>query len=197
MPARPKVTRDDIANAALAIVREEGHEHLTARAVAARLGCSTQPVLYHFASMDELRTATYQAADELHSTFLTDGIEGEEEPLLALGQNYVRFAHDEPQLFRFLVQSGAFDGKGLMTLVEDPALSSLVGMVQEATDLGADQAKAVFLAMFVAAHGFASLVANNAVSYDEAQVATVLEAAFIGALQSSAEATAAAQTERD
>jgi len=183
MSARPKVSRDDIAQAALALVRERGHEHLTARAVAMRLGCSTQPVLYHFASMDELRAAAYRAADELHSSFITSGIEAADEPLRYLGENYVRFARDEPHLFRFLFQSGAFDGQVLASLVDDPAILPLVDMVRKAADLDTQGAREVFLTIFVAAHGLASLIANNAVNYDEAQVAGVLDAAFAGALQ--------------
>ena len=41
----PKVvtSRNEIAQAAFEIVREEGHEFLTVRHIAERLGCSTQP----------------------------------------------------------------------------------------------------------------------------------------------------------
>ena len=37
------------------LVREQGFEALTARNLSKRIGCSTQPILYHFADMKELR----------------------------------------------------------------------------------------------------------------------------------------------
>ena len=43
MPPRPKVTREQIVNGALALVRRGGEAALTAKALAAELACSTQP----------------------------------------------------------------------------------------------------------------------------------------------------------
>ena len=48
MSPRIVTTRDEIAQAAFEIVREEGHEALTVRHIAERIGCSTQPLLYHY-----------------------------------------------------------------------------------------------------------------------------------------------------
>ena len=54
MPPKAKVTRDMILEAAFALVRQEGHSALNARALARKLGCSTQPILYNFATMEAL-----------------------------------------------------------------------------------------------------------------------------------------------
>lgn len=181
MARSARIARDDIVAAAVELVRDEGHERLSVRALAERLGCSTQPILYQFPSMADVRREAYRAADELHTAAITDGIERDDNPLLALGRNYVRFAHEQPRLFRFLFQSGEFDGRGLMALVADPQASPLVGLVRQATGLCEQDARSVFLAIFVAAHGLASLLANNAMPYDERLVEQVLEASFVGA----------------
>ncbi len=55
MPAKTKVTKEMIIDAAFAIAREEGAENINARTVLKRLHCSTQPVMYHFATIEELR----------------------------------------------------------------------------------------------------------------------------------------------
>ena len=49
MPAKAKVTKEMIVDAAFAIAREAGVERINARTVSERLHCSTQPVMYHFA----------------------------------------------------------------------------------------------------------------------------------------------------
>ena len=172
-----------MVRAAVALVREEGAERLNARALASRLGCSTQPILYQFGSMQELRRETYAAADALHSAFITEGVEAAESPLMQLGLNYVRFACEEPRLFRLLFQTDAFDGQDLSSLVASPDVSELVALVAQTAGMDESQARRVFLVIFVAAHGYASLLANNALTYDEAQVAGVLDAAYAGALQ--------------
>ena len=55
MPAKAKVTKEMIVDAAFAIAREAGAENINARTVSERLHCSTQPVMYHFATMEELK----------------------------------------------------------------------------------------------------------------------------------------------
>ena len=75
MPPKPKVTRDDIVSAAFELVRTLGHEQLNTRKLASALGCSTQPLLYWFASMEEIRRETYVAADGFHTGFIMEGIE--------------------------------------------------------------------------------------------------------------------------
>lgn len=183
MARTARISRDDIVAAAVELVRMQGHGCLNVRTLAAALGCSTQPVLYHFATMDEVRAATYEAVDELHSVFLTAGLEIAADPLMQLGLNYVRFAHEEPHLFRFLFQTNAFGGQDLATMVAAPEVRELVGIVAQSADMDLLHAQQVFLTIFVAAHGFASLVANNSLQYDETQVANVLEAAYTGTLQ--------------
>jgi hypothetical protein len=147
------------------------------------LGCSTQPVLYHFATMDEVRASAYRAIDELHTAYLMTGLESAADPLMQLGLNYVRFAHEESQLFRFLFQTNAFGGQDLTALVAAPEVGELVALVAQESGMEEAQAQRVFLTIFVAAHGYASLLANNALPFDEAQAASVLEAAYVGALQ--------------
>ena len=47
MPAKAKVTKEMIIDAAFEIAKEMGAENITARTVSQKLCCSTQPVLYH------------------------------------------------------------------------------------------------------------------------------------------------------
>lgn len=53
MPPKAKVTKDMIINAAINVVREAGVENINARTVAKKLNCSTQPVMYHFETIEE------------------------------------------------------------------------------------------------------------------------------------------------
>lgn len=193
--SRPATTtREAIIDAGVELVRELGHEQLNARALAKRLGCSTQPVLYQFANMDELRHAVYDAADARHSAFLASGMADAPDPLLQMGLNYVRFASQEPELFRFLFQTDGLGQRDVAALVASPDASPIVQQVASESGLGRDEALQVFLAIFVCAHGFASLLANNALSYDEQRVADVLTSAFAGAVANAAPASLSARS---
>ena len=181
MPPKSKITKDMILSAAFEIVRQSGHESLNVRAIAEKLGCSTQPVLYHFKTVDDIREAVYQAADDYHTRYISpDGDAAD--PLLALGLNYVRFGREEANLFRFLFQTNRFNGADMNALTGEPAVAGLVGLVAEGAGCGEREARALFATLFAVAHGLASLMANNAMAYDEAEAAAALTDVYLGML---------------
>ena len=131
MPARVKVTKEMILDAAFPVARETGAESINARTVSERLNCSTQPVMYHFATIEALKRAVYAKADRYHSEYLMDLKRPSNGAMLGIGLNYIRFAMEEPHLFRFLFQSDFFDGTMLLELIDaeelTPVLSTMGG----------------------------------------------------------------------
>ncbi len=182
MPPKPRVTRQMVLDAAFALVREKGVESLSARAVAEALGCSTQPVMYNFRTVEELRDAVYQMADDFHTRFIMPSDDSAQNPLMELGLNYIRFGAQEPSLFRFLFQTGRLGGGGIDDLMRDPENAGLVGMVGEAVGCSPAQAREAFSLLFITAHGMASLLANNAMAYNQQECARILALAWAGAL---------------
>ena len=92
--------------------------------------------------------------------------------------------HEEKNLFRFLFQTNQFGGMDMGALMENPALSGILLLLTKRVGCDADQAREMFLALFVTAHGLASLLANNAMEYDEEQCRSILENGFLGMLAS-------------
>ena len=181
MSPKAKVSKEAIVSAAFDLIRTEGHEALNTRALAAALGCSTQPLLYHFPSMEHIRRAAYRKVDDYHSRFLMEGLETSDNPLLQLGLNYVRFGHEEPRLFRFLFQTNEYGGQSLDDLLDTPEIAQIMSLVATQAGVDAQAAHMVFLSLFIAALGYASLLANNAIDYDETLVAAVLTSTYMGA----------------
>lgn len=182
MPPKAKITREQIVGAAFAVAREAGAENISARSVAQKLNCSTQPVLYHFATIGELKRAAYMQADQYHTEYLLRAAEPQHDALLEISLNYIRFAIQEPQLFRFLFQSGCAAENNLLEMIDSEALVPVLSAMQAAAHMGMEQMKAVFLTVALFAHGYASIIANNALEYDESVVAAHLERAYRGAV---------------
>ena len=182
MPARAKVTREMIVDAAFAVARETGAESISARTVSERLNCSTQPVMYHFATIEELKRAVYAKADRYHSEYLMDRKSPQKGVMLGIGLNYIRFAMEEPHLFRFLFQSDYFSGKTLLELIDAEELLPVLTAMQSALGISMEQTKTVFITVFLFAHGYASIIANNELKYDEDTINSHLERAYRGAI---------------
>ena len=178
MPRKPATTKEAIVNAAFELVRKEGLDALTARALAAALGCSTQPIMYQFPNLQDLRELVYQRADELHTQYILAG-----EDLLGIGMRYIQFAAEEPSLFKLLFQSGHFDGIGLQDLIQAPEAAPLLEVAGLALDGDRSVVAKHFEALYVAVHGYASLVANNAMTYDPEAAKQTLIAIAEGLLQ--------------
>ena len=103
MPPKVKITKEDIVNAAVEIVRKSGDQAINARDIANVLGCSTQPIFSNFASMDELRLAVVEKADILCNQYMEREVASGKYPAYkANGMAYIRFAKEEKELFRLL-----------------------------------------------------------------------------------------------
>jgi AcrR family transcriptional regulator len=173
-------------NAAIEVAKQSGYESITARTVSAQLDCSTQPVMYHFSTIDALKRAVYDAVDNRHTEFLMT-VPPEQDPILGIGLNYVRFAVEEPQLFRFLFQSGYAEENSLLEMIDSEALRPVLAAMQEGTGLSMEKTRQVFLTVALFAHGYASIIANNHLEFDEKLIAEHLERTWNGAMLAAAQ----------
>lgn len=182
MPPKAKITRDMILNAAFEVARETGADHINARTVAKKLNCSTQPVMYHFSTIAELKKAVYEKTDRYHTEYLMNVENQQKGVMLGIGLNYIRFATEEPHLFCFLFQSGFVAENSLLEMIESEELTPIISTMQEVTGLNAAQTKEFFLTLSMFVHGYASIIANNALEYDEEIIRSHLRRACRGAI---------------
>lgn len=181
MPPKAKITREMIIDAAFEIIRNTGVETVNARTVSKKLNCSTQPVMYHFKTIEELKRAVYEKSDEYHSAYIMDIHSNN--PMKDIGLNYIQFAVKEKNLFRFLFQSNEFLGKNISELINAEELQPIIAILSQETAVNAEQAKIIFRSLFLIAHGYASMFANNEMEYDEQTVLSDLGLIFDGAVK--------------
>lgn len=182
MPPKPKITKEMIIDAGFHIARTQGADKITARNISQQLNCSTQPVLYYFSTVEEIKKAVYQAVDEYHSGYIMNMEKNYKNSMLTIGMNYIRFAIEESNLFQFLFQSNEFTETGIMELVQKEDVVPGITVLQEATGTSTESAKEIFTTLFIFAHGYASLFANNEMTYDETEIRDKLEKVFRGAI---------------
>ena len=114
-----------------------GTAGLTAKTMADELGTSTQPIFTGFGSMDSVRQEVYVAAMRVYDRYTDAGLK-EKIPFLGVGMQYIRFAREEPELYRFLFltpaqgqESGTMRSmRHLQTLVR-PTLMHIYRMTEE------------------------------------------------------------------
>ena len=182
MPPKAKITKEMVIDAAFEVARAKGAENINARTVAQNLGCSTQPVMYHFATIEELKRAAYEKADHYHTEYLMNISETQKEIMLGIGLNYIRFAVEEPNLFRFLFQSGFGVENSLLEMIDSEGLTPVLSAMQAAMKMNMGQTKEVFVTLALFVHGYASIIANNSLEYDETLITLHLKRVYTGAM---------------
>lgn len=99
MARKTTFTRDDVIEAALAVLEADGVAAVTARRVADTMGASTAPVYSNFGNMDELLDAVVR---EVGKAMVLDYCRRPwtDDLFLSMGVGFVHFAQDHPQLYR-------------------------------------------------------------------------------------------------
>ena len=178
MPPKVKITKDEIINAALEIVRINGEQAINARSIAATLNCSTQPVFSNFSSMESLRLAVAQRADLLCREYIRREVEsGEYPPYKASGLAYIRYAKEERELFKLLYMCDRFGEP----LPEGNQIHNDMEMiVQKNTGMDEQSSKLFHLEMWAFVHGIATMFATGFLDLDWELVSRMLSDAYLG-----------------
>ncbi len=108
--------------------------------------------------------------------------ETQEDIMLGIGLNYIRFALEEPYLFRFLFQSGFAAHNSLLEMVNSEELIPVISVMQEEMGMNIEQTKEVFITLALFVHGCASIIAGNSLEYDEKLITPHLERVYTGAI---------------
>ena len=178
MAPRVKVTGETVVNAAVEVVRECGAQALNARALAARLGCSTQPIFSYFASMEELRRAVAQRAEALCGEYVREETErGEFPPYKAGGMAYIRFAKEERELFKLLYMC---DRTGEPIPEGSELTEQMEVLVHRNTGLDGLAVKRFHLEMWAFVHGIAAMLATGFLDLGRELISTMLTDAYQG-----------------
>ena len=179
MPPKPRYTREQIVEAALDLVSEEGMEHLTAREIGKRLGSSSQPIFTAFKDMEELRGAVYAAASHRLAMFASQSA-GYTSAFKQTGMLIILFAIQEPKLFQLLLMSEADEPTSFERMLELRGASPdvLISLVSSEFDLTFDEAKALFQHMWLYTYGIAVLCATKMCTFTEEELHQKIGANF-------------------
>lgn len=178
-----RVTKEEVLDAALALVREQGEAALSARAVAQRAGCSVQPIYSLFGDMGELVRQLYDHArawaEAYHRAHAGDGCNLFE----SNGLSHLRLAREERPLFHFLYLSPHMEARGFEEVFESVAVDGVLQCIEELGGLSPEAARTLYLHMIVYTHGMAAMLATGA-DFDDGELHERMDEAFRGLLAS-------------
>ena len=177
MPPKPKIAKEDIAACALNIIRRNGIGALTAKAVSAEMKCSTQPIFWYYSGMKELKEDLYKEAIALFDAGLKVSIEGVS-PYKSIGLNYIRFAAEEKECFKWLFMSGNNNDRDILS--SHAAIPYVLDVLEKTENITGSQARAVFEEMWMLVHGIATMIATETAQFSEDKIQQMLTDVYRG-----------------
>lgn len=173
MARKKTITRTQILSAAYALVVEEGFKHFTARNIAKRMGCSTQPIYLEFKNMADLKQAVLNEIKETLNTkmsrrFTTD-------PIVDLGLAYINFALENPALYRAVFIEDHFGVQDMREFALKTALTRLNDYAP-AANITEEQKQNTITGLWIVATGIANLMAPNFIEISREQMIEILQA---------------------
>lgn len=178
MPPNFKFTKEEILKSALDITREKGMSALTARSLAARLGCSVKPIFGLFRNMEQVQQEVFLAANSMYQNYLQEDMsKGEYPPYKASGIAYIRFAKEEKELFKLLFMR---DRSSEEKKQNNEEIKQIIELIEKNTGLNKEDAYLFHIEMWLYVHGIATMIATSYLDWDMEFISKALTDGYIG-----------------
>ena len=158
MPPKARITKEEIIETTVNLVRDGGVESINARAIASSLNCSTQPIFSNFTSMEELEEATIKAAYGIYLSFIENEMKNGKYPMYkSYGMAYIRFAKEEKNLFKLLFMRDRTEEDISLS----PDFEESVQLIMKANNVSENIAQLIHLEMWTCVHGIGTMLVTS------------------------------------
>lgn len=172
MPPKVKFQKQEVVAAALRVVARGGIDAVSAREVAKELGVSVGPIFTWFETMDQLKAAVYQQAKERYREYIERGL-AEPVPFLGVCRQYIRFAKEEPELYKLLFLTRPGTGSDGATAAMRFSRELVRPSIMRIYHMDADTADKYFRDLWLAAFSFATLIVMDDCPYTDEEMLAV------------------------
>jgi len=172
MGRRTLITKEIILETALQMLIRDGYGAITVKSLAAQIGCSTQPIVWHFENMTSFRKAFYEYCVDFAKGQFTVWNGSLDELLTETARGYITIACNMPHLFRFVFVDNK-DACGKSDVVQKLQLDNTKKIIRLLCDekrLTESQAASFLMNYEFYIHGIASYTASGFVNFPEEEI---------------------------
>ncbi len=174
MSRKQTITKEKLLDSAFELVREKGSLELSARHLAERAQCSTQPIFRIYTNMAEMEDDLFLKCVGYFSDFFTEAESISDVPFVNFGMNYINFAKKEPHLFRLLFLESNRLNKSSYDIVNGGKNNFVIREIRRIPGIGPDEAESVFMKVWLFIHGIACMVIRDDFDISETETISLL-----------------------
>lgn len=180
MPPKEKVSKAMIQTAAFEMTKEYGFEAVTARKLAERLNCSTQPIFRAYENMDELRGDLFFMSSQYFADYML-GKKSRTQPIyLTMGMAYIELAIKEKNLFALIASVDDFGADPLGDALLNDDNSQILEKLPDAEKLSDEDKQKLFTMVSIFTHGIATMIVSNRVKLTDKETRDYITKAYEG-----------------
>ena len=177
MARKTQISKEVILEAALKMLIRDGYAAINIKTLSKEIGCSTQPLVWHFENMDGLRKALASYALKYANEKMRSRTQNGVEAFAGIGMAYINLAFDEPNLFKYLYMSGEC---GLQTgrfdvLVNADENAAIVEQVADYLKISKENVCYFFQNTMIYTHGLASFIVSGIITSSKEEVAAMVK----------------------
>jgi len=180
MPPKEKVSKVRVADTAFEMTREYGFTEVTARKLAERLGCSTQPIFRSYENMDELRADLFYMSAQFYCDYILSKKSRNKPVYMTVAQSYIELACTEKNLFEFIASVDDFGTQTIDEFLKRDEWAQIVDRLPGVENKKPEEKRELFLMYWMFVHGLASLVVSKRVELSDKKIKELLEKAYLG-----------------
>ncbi len=169
MPASCKLTKEAIIKKAVILINKKGWDSLNARDLAKELKISTKPLYRIYKNMDEIKEDIYKEIYKQYDEFITSRVDNKK-ALVTLCVAYVEFAKCFKNLFISLFLSNNLKWKSVDDVLNEKWNQGAIINLVNKQGYTFDEAKDLFMHVWLYANGLATLIATNNIDLDDKEI---------------------------
>lgn len=178
MPPKEKVSKAKVRQVAFAMTKEYGFEEVTARKLAERIGCSTQPIFRAYENMEELRNDLFFMSAEYFADYMLAKRSRTQPPYITMGMAYIELAIREKNLFKLIASLDDFGAQTIQEFAASDNAGTVLERLPMSEKLSTSKKEELFLMVSTFTHGLATLVASGHVKMPDKDIKALLTIAY-------------------
>lgn len=172
MARKKTITKEQILSAAYDLVATEGFSKFTARNIAAKMKCSTQPIYLEFKNMDDLKEVLFERIHDYLSKEVYPVVHTGH-TIIDLSLNYIHFAKNENKLYRALFLEEYGDGRRMQEFSYN-YFSNAVKKDPAYQNLSSEEIESLHMGTWIVATGLAALMTSGIIYPTDEQIEVLM-----------------------
>lgn len=169
MAGKSIIDKKTLLKIAIKMVEKDGLECINARDLAANAGISTKPIYRIYKSLDELKTDVNDIIKKEYDEFIMKRVDNKN-ALITVCVAYIEFAQMHKNYFKCMFLSNNLKWTSIDDVLNEKWNQSTIINLVNKHGYSFEEAKNLFMNMWLHANGLATLIATNEIKIDEKEI---------------------------